>query len=60
MLRKGLIGLLILAVLALDWAALHDIIKGEPDAWMEWTFVLGSLLLGGLYIYRFLRRSKET
>lgn len=24
---------------ALNWAALHDIIKGEPNVWMEWTVV---------------------
>lgn len=22
------------------WAAGHDILKGEPNAWMEWTVVL--------------------
>ncbi len=34
-----------LALAALNWAALHDILKGEPNAWMEWTVVLASAAL---------------
>ena len=37
--RLGLV-----AVLAVDWAALHDIVKGrEPSLWMEYTWLLASL-----------------
>jgi hypothetical protein len=43
--KKWLIALGFLILLALDWAALHDIIKGEQDVWMEWSFVLLSLIL---------------
>lgn len=32
-----------LALLALDWAALHDILKGEPDARGEYAILLLSL-----------------
>jgi hypothetical protein len=39
------IALFVLLLLALDWAALHDILRGEPDVWLEWSFVVGSLLL---------------
>ena len=59
MVRKSLIGLVVLAVLALDWAALHDIVKGEPDTWMEWSFVIGSLLLAVIYVYRSTRPSRQ-
>jgi hypothetical protein len=60
MLRKGFIGLLVLGVLALDWAALHDILKGEPDVWMEWTIVIASVVLGAVYLFRYLRRGKAN
>lgn len=43
--RKTLTVLFVLAVLALNWAALHDIIKGEPDPRLEWAIVGVSLLL---------------
>jgi hypothetical protein len=29
----------------LDWAALHDIIQGEPDAVLEWTVVVFSVVV---------------
>jgi hypothetical protein len=35
----------VLALLALDWVTLHYILKGEPDVWLEWSFVIGSVLL---------------
>jgi hypothetical protein len=60
MVRKGLIWLLVLAVVALDWAALHDILKGEPNAWMEWTIVIASMVLGVVYLFRTLRRGKAS
>jgi len=43
--RKILIAVSVLALLALNWAALHDILKGEQNVWMECSFVLGSALL---------------
>ena len=43
--KKWLIAPGFLVLLALDWAALHDNIKGEQDVWMEWSFVLLSLIL---------------
>jgi hypothetical protein len=33
----------LLALLALDWAALHDIMKGEPDPHAEYAMLLVSL-----------------
>jgi hypothetical protein len=46
-------------VFALVWAAGHDILKGEPDAWLEWMLVITGLLLAlvalGLRIRRLTR-----
>jgi hypothetical protein len=40
MLRKTATAMLVLVLPALNWAALHDIIKGEPNLGMEWLLVL--------------------
>ena len=42
---KVLFAAFLILVLAADWAALHDIIKGEPEVWQESLFVLASALL---------------
>jgi hypothetical protein len=55
--RKILIALFVLVLLALNWAALHDILKAEPDTWMEWSFVVGSVLLLAAYLIRKIRQS---
>jgi len=44
-----------LVVLALVWAALHDIIKGEQDVWMEWLFVFISFTLLIVVVYKWLK-----
>jgi hypothetical protein len=41
---------------ALNWAALHDILKGESNVWFEWIFVGVSVLLLVVYLFRQLRR----
>jgi RsiW-degrading membrane proteinase PrsW (M82 family) len=43
--RRIWIVLFVLALLALDWVTLHDILKGEPDGWLEWSFIIGGVLL---------------
>jgi hypothetical protein len=53
--KKWLIALGFLILFAFDWAALHDIIIGEQDVWMEWLFVLASLILLVVVIYRWLK-----
>lgn len=55
--RKILIAVSVLALLALNWAALHDILKGEQNVWMEWSFVLGSALLLIIVLMRKTRQS---
>jgi len=38
-------------LLALDWAALHDILKGEPDLYGEYrTLVLSGIVFGVLVL----------
>jgi len=46
----------IIVLLALDWAALHDILKGEADVWAEYTTVLLSLVIFGALLLRRLQR----
>lgn len=38
------------ALFGLVWAASHDILKGEPNAWMEWTVVLAGGTLAACLI----------
>jgi len=47
--------LFVLALAALNWAALHDILKGEPNPWMEWAFVIASAMLLAVYTLRKVR-----
>lgn len=57
--RKVLIALFVLLVLALNWAALHDILKGEANVWAEWAFVIVSVLLLAVYLIRKMREAKS-
>ena len=52
--------LFVLALAALNWAALHDILKGEQDVWMEWTIVAASFLLFVAYVLRKTREARKT
>ena len=49
----------VLLLLATDWAALHDIIKGEPDPYLEYGFLGFSLIVFGLMIYSGIRGKKQ-
>ena len=58
--KKWLVALGFLVLLTLDWAALHDIIKGEQDVWLEWLYVLVSIIFLVFVIYKWLKvRSKN-
>jgi hypothetical protein len=47
----------VLLVGALNWAALHDILKGETDLRGEWAVVVGTLVVAGATIgWRALKR----
>ncbi len=53
---RFLIGGVILLVLALDWAALHDILKGEADTTLEYSMLAVSLVFFIALGYAGLRR----
>jgi len=53
-----LIGVAVL-LLALDWAALHDILKGEPSLYAEYGMILFSIVIFGVMIFIGLRRKNE-
>jgi hypothetical protein len=54
--KKLFVAVFVMTLLALNWAALHDIIKGEPNTWMEWSFVTGSVLLALTFTMRRFRQ----
>lgn len=49
----------VLVLAALNWAALHDILKGEPNPWMEWIFFTASATLLVVYGLRKIRQTKN-
>jgi len=48
-----------LILLALDWAALHDIFKGEPNPYLEYAVVVFSIILISAVIFITLKRKKR-
>lgn len=46
-------------LLALDWAALHDILKGEPNPYGEYGVILFSIIIFGAMIFIGLRRRNK-
>ncbi len=46
------------ALLALDWAAIHDILKGEPDTFGEYGMLAFSLIAFSAMAFIGLRRRK--
>ncbi len=49
----------VLLLLFLDWAALHDIIKGEPDLTLEYAMVASSLIVVPFLLNYLLRKSSS-
>ncbi|MCJ7667978.1 MAG: hypothetical protein MUP04_06835 [Anaerolineae bacterium] len=49
-----LIGMVLL-LLALDWAALHDILKGGPNLHAEYGMILFSVIVFGALIFIWMR-----
>lgn len=47
-----------LFLLALDWVALHDILEGEPNVYLEYGIVRLSILIFGVVIFISLKREK--
>ena len=49
--KKLIIILILLIFLSLDWAALHDIVKGEPDLYGEYGVLAFSSLIFATIIF---------
>lgn len=50
---------IVLILLALDWAALHDIFRGEPNLYLEYAVVMFSIILISAVIFTALRGKKR-
>jgi len=50
---------IVLILLALEWAALHDILKGEPNLYLEYAVVMFSIILISAVIFITLKRKKR-
>ncbi len=50
----------VLLILALDWAALHDILEGESDVWAEWLFVFLSVVIFVIMIIDWTRNRQSS
>lgn len=48
------------ALFGLVWAAGHDILTGEPNAWMEWTVVLAGGALSVRLLWQQGRKSHNS
>ncbi len=54
--KRLLLALTAAVILALDWAALHDILKqNEPDYTAEWAMLAASVGFFGYLVWRELR-----
>ncbi|MFQ6114980.1 MAG: hypothetical protein ACE5NG_13020 [bacterium] len=52
---------IVLALLALDWAALHDILKkNEPNLYAEYGMIILSVVIFGIMIFMGMRRKSKS
>ncbi|RPH94275.1 hypothetical protein EHM69_07835 [candidate division KSB1 bacterium] len=51
--------LITVVLIALDWAALHDIAKSEPDLWAEWITIAASGLIFGVMLGIIMRSKRK-
>ena len=56
--NKPDLAIVVLALLALDWAALHDIVKGEASLYHEVAMVGSSFMVFAVIVQRALRRKR--
>ena len=60
LIMKLLIAGVVVILLALDWAALHDIIKGEANPIFEYAIVALSLVIFGLLFFFWAKNRKQS
>ena len=59
--NRLLLALTVAVILALDWAALHDILKrNEANYVAEWTMLAASVVFFGYLVWRDLRARRVT
>jgi len=51
---------IVLILLALDWAALHDILKGEPNLYGEYGMLMLSTMLFTALTFAILRKRGQA
>ncbi len=58
--KKPLLFGLVVLLLALDWAALHDITKGEPNMAGEYTMLYFSIFAFAVIAFMWFKRKKVS
>jgi len=51
LLQKIFLWPIVLIILALDWGALHDILKGEPNPYLEYGVLILSIFVFGRILW---------
>ncbi len=60
LIKKLLTSLVVIFLLALDWAALHDIVKGESNQVLEYVMLALSLIIFVMLFFFWIRNRKHT
>ena len=60
MIKKLSLAAILLVLLALDWAALHDILKGEPNLYGEYGMLMLSAILFTALTFAILRKRGQA
>ncbi|MFQ5706951.1 MAG: hypothetical protein ACE5HO_05840 [bacterium] len=58
--RTVLFTAIVVLFLTLDWAALHDIVKGEPNLFAEYGMLTVSLVVFAALIFNSLRKKSRN
>ncbi len=58
--KTAVLLVVVIVLLALDWAALHDILKGEPNVVLEYGLLGFSLVVIGSLVYYGLRNRRRA
>ena len=58
--KNAAVKILIIVLIVLDWAAIHDIIKGEPNLTLEYSIIVISILVILALIAIYVRNIKKS